>query len=310
MNDYRLCGWRVHSALPLPDLLPWTGPAIAPVDIRIDLGTVPMLAEELTYAGIMLQVGIGGDCRFAVPGVAVFRIGAAGDHIAIAPELVQTDPAIRAFLLGTVFAILCQRRGVLPLHACCIRLATPDGPVAIAFTAASGIGKSTLAAEFRAQGCAILADDVTVLDRQGMALPTFPRLKLWGDTLRRLDQPSQALERVRPGMEKFSLPLAKEFGTDPLPLAAIYHLSRVEDPRHAALHRIRGLAAVQPFLQALHQDRTLMRIAADPAQFAAAVTAVAARIPNHWRMAEPPGFDRLRLQVERLRGEYAAGGPP
>lgn len=310
MSDYQLCGWRVRSALLLPDLLPWTGPETAPVDLTIDFGAVPHLEGELKVNGLVLQTGTDGTCRFAVPDIATYRVDPRGTTITLDPILPEADPAIRTFLLGTVFALLCQRRGVVPLHACCIRLETPTGPVAIAVAAASGTGKSTLAAEFRAQGCAVLADDVTVVSLQGLATPTFPRLKLWHDALRHFRQPTEALEQVRTGMEKFSIPLKQEFASEPLPLAALYHLSRVENVRHAEMVRLRGLKATLALHQALYQHRAIMRSAVDEGQFNADVTAIAARIPHHWTIAEPKGFDRLSALVTRWREEYATGHTP
>lgn len=307
MKDYQLCGWRVRSALALPDLLPWAGLETTPVDLTISLGPVPRLTGPLFFNGPLLQSEMDGTCRFSVPGIATYRVDPVGTAITLEPILAEDDPAIRAFLLGTVFALVCQRRGVVPLHACSIRLETPNGPAAIAVAAISGTGKSTLAAEFRAQGCAVLADDVTVVDAEGMAIPTFPRLKLWNDTLRHLGQDTENLERVRQGMNKFSLPLRAEFATEPLPLVAVYHLSRVQNQRHASLERLRGLPATLSLIQAVYQDRALMLTSSKRAEFAGAVTAVAARIPQHWKMVEPLGFDRLAELVTRLRNEYAAG---
>lgn len=310
MSDYQLCGWRVRSALALPDLLPWRGPEAAPVDLTIAFGPVPRLDGDIRVDGPVLQTGMDGTCRFAIPKVAAYRVDPQGTRITLDPSLPEDGPAIRAFLLGTVFALVCQRRGVVPLHACSIRLETPKGPVAIAVSAPSGTGKSTLAAEFRAQGCAVLADDVTVVSSQGLAIPTFPRLKLWNDTLRHFGQATETLERVRVGLDKFSIPLRQEFATDPLPLVAIYHLSRVENARHAEMERLRGLKATVALLQALYQHRALLRSAADEGQFSAKVTAIAAHIPSHWNLAEPRGFDRLSALVSRWRDAYAAGLTP
>ena len=39
--DRQLCGWRVRTDVPLPELLPWTGDAGHPPDIQIRLGPLP-----------------------------------------------------------------------------------------------------------------------------------------------------------------------------------------------------------------------------------------------------------------------------
>ena len=73
------------------------------------------------------------------------------------------------------------------------------------FTGRPEIGKSSLLGAFVRRGYAMLADDVVgvVLDAAGraVALPAFPSMKLWADTLQALAWQGQ--ERVRPELEKY-----------------------------------------------------------------------------------------------------------
>lgn len=242
-HDYSLCGWRVASALPLPDLLPWTGDGRA-AELTVELGPVPQRLPGLTVDRPLIQVSADGTCRFGMPDIAAYLVDPLGRRVIIDTKLPPDAPDIRVFLLGTVLAILCFRRGLLPLHASCVRI----GDAAVALAGHSGAGKSTMAAGFRMRGHALLADDVTVLDIAApggpRVLPAFPRLKLWRDVMKRMGLSPQGLERTRVELNKFHLPIEDGFCPDPLPLSAVFRLTRVVDPRHTGAHRLSGAGAV------------------------------------------------------------------
>lgn len=274
--DRALCGWRVASALPLPDLIPWTGDDRAP-DLTIDVGAAPERLPDLTVDRPLLQVAGDGTCRFAMPGVAVYLIDPAGTRVTIDPALPLDASDIRVFLLGTVFAVLCYRRGLLPLHASCVRI----GNAAVALAGQSGVGKSTLAALFIRRGHQVLADDVTVVDAAApggpRVLPAFPRLKLWDDAIKKIDIPTDRLERTRPGLEKFSVPITESYCLEPLPLAAVMHL---DDREPGAPRRLRGAAAVERLRLDTYRRGLATRLGA-PASI----------LPAMLRVAQIPGGD-------------------
>ncbi|CAK0744895.1 hypothetical protein CCP1ISM_10051 [Azospirillaceae bacterium] len=145
-HDLTLCGWRVHSDWPLPELLPWHG-SDRPVDVWIRRGEVPESLPGIRSGDPLLQVNGEGLARFAIPGVAAYLIRE-GREITIATRLPDHAPDVGLFLFGTVFGVLCHQRGVLPLHASCVAF----GERAFAFAGVSGSGKSTLAAALVARG--------------------------------------------------------------------------------------------------------------------------------------------------------------
>lgn len=312
-NDYRLCGWRVRSDLPLPDLLPWSGDCLAPVDLHIELGPVEDRLPDLHYEGPILQLGADGTCRFAVDHVAVYRIAPDGRSIRVQPCMPEDFPALRTFLLGSVMAIASQRRGLLPLHACCVRLPTAQGDVAVAFTAPSGAGKSTLASAFIRRGYSILADDVTLIgidaEQRTVAFSTFPRVKLWSDTLERFGYQGVSSERVRQGMDKFSIGLqAGDFSDEaPLELVALYHLERVNDAQHAGLERIMGLGASIRFAHSVYQAPALMTVALDKAAHFSLATRMAAGVTEHALLRQLSGFEHLDELVSRIVATHCSG---
>ncbi len=303
MEDSVLCGWRVRSELPLPELPPWAGDE-READIVIRMGDQPPPIENPSYLGPLLQIGQDGSSRFSIPSVATYAIDGRGEVVTVAPALGAEASACRAFVFGVVTAILCQRRGLLPLHACCVGLDGPEGPVAVAFAGRSGIGKSTLAAAFLRRGLQILADDVTVLEATPTGRPLVragpPRLKLWRDVLDSLGRTSQGLEPVRESMGKYSLPLGSSFTATPLPLVAIHHLERVYDDRHVIWVQQRGLSALELFLSVVYQVRALSRFDGGPAVLHARSMRIASAIDAHWALSYRSGVERLDDLIDRI----------
>ncbi|HYD69828.1 serine kinase [Azospirillum sp.] len=307
-----LCGLKVAADLPLPDLLPWHGDDRAP-DVVIRLGDVPGRPDAPVLDGTLLQVATDGSCRFAIPGVAAYHVDPAGREVTVDvdPAAGRTAPAVRAFLFGTVFAILCFRRGLLPLHASCVRI----GGRAIAFAGPSGVGKSTLAAGFVRAGCAVLADDVTVIDPNApggpVVLPAFPRLKLWRDAMDGLRLPVEGLERTRAGLDKFLQPLDDAFWPEPLPLDAVYHMSVVAAPQYEGHAPQRGMKAVERLMEAVYRRRLMATLLGDDARALAVALRVAGGVREHWTWQRTPGLDRLDDEVRAIIGRHgpAREGP-
>ena len=303
MTDSLLCGWRVRSSLPLPELLPWTGAGDHPPDLAIALGAASPQTEDPIFSGPLLKIWRDGSSLFTIPAIAAYHIGADGRTVLVEPLGPIDLPSIRAFLFGTVLAILCQRRGLLPLHASCIRFEGPHGPFAVAFSGSSGAGKSTLAAAFLRHGHAVLSDDLAVLDMAGeraMVLPSLPRLKLWRHSLDQMNRSPDSLERVREALDKYYLPLDRQFCPDALPLAAIFHIARVQDEKHVSREPLKGLQAVLHLTTNIYHDRTMMRFAGSQRAMLDTAIRFAARVPRHGRLNFLDGFDQLDALVAEL----------
>lgn len=301
-GDRSLCGWRVAGTLPLPDLPLWAGDG-RPPDLTIELGRVPEALEGPAVALPSLQIAGDGTCRFAVPDVAAYLIDPGGSRVVVDPVLSADAPEVRVFLLGTVLGILCGRRGLLPLHASCVRV----GDRAVALAGRSGIGKSTLAATLLRRGHALLADDVTVVDTAApdgpRVLPAVPRLKLWHDALTRLEIPAGGLERSHATLDKFHLPVGDAFCTEPLPLTAVFHLDAGEAGEAGRLRRLHGSEAVARLGRDLYRHRLLMWLGLTH-RLLPASAAVAAVPGGTWDLAHghrAGGLDRsVAAILERL----------
>lgn len=234
MTDGLLCGWRIRSAIALPELLAWQGDD-RPPDLTVRLGEVDESLPEGRALSPFLQIDSTGAGLLQVPMVGRFLVRPSGD-ITVAPQPEASEAEIRLFLLGSVLGLVCHQRALLPLHASSVVI---DGG-AVAFCGHSGMGKSTLALRFARRGHAVVSDDVCVLDSGAPARvrPSFPRLKLWRDTIEDAALSADGLERNRRGQEKFHF-LEPEAGVrDPLPLRAIFLLRRVDRGEKEGIERL------------------------------------------------------------------------
>jgi len=304
MNDYHLLGWRVQSSLPLPELLPWTGDGRA-ADLSVEIGTVPSVDPCLPSFSPAVQVAANG-VRVEIPAVASYWVEA-GRRVIVQPILPEDAADIRLFLLGTVLAILCFQRGLLPLHASAVDL----GGRVLLISGVSGAGKSTLAAAFYARGYRLLSDDLCALDvREGhplMVLPAFPGVKLWRDSARELQVPTDGLERVREELEKYAVPLDEvRFQPDALPPAQIVFLRTERAPERAPIRRLVGSDALRRY-DLVHRWRLGLALGYRPFIFTAMARLVDA-VPVV-EVARGEDFADLPALVDRVRalGEMPHG---
>ena len=168
-----------------------------------------------------------------VPRLARFLI-TAGRDIVVEIEPGVTDHDAAGFVLGSAFGILLHQRGALVLHGAAV---AKDGR-AIAICGASGAGKSTLAAALCRDGCAFVTDDICVVgldaNRRPVVLPDGRQLKLWKQSIDRLDLAQLRGEAVRESFEKYFIDPSDARG-QPSPLAAIYVLREARPPFKAGI---------------------------------------------------------------------------
>jgi energy-coupling factor transporter ATP-binding protein EcfA2 len=223
MTDFLLCGWRVRSAVPLPEVLPWTGDDREP-DIDIRFGPVPVLTD-LVGQGAPAQVARDGTCRLEFANIGCFRIFG-GREVTVEPYGRIHAPEFHATLLGPVLGVLIFQRNLFPLHAACVRI----GGGAVALTGRTGVGKSTLAAALVRRGHPLIADDVCVIDpatgNRPFVLPSFPRLKLWDEAVEALQMCADDMPRAQSGKRKYHFYQPGTFDASPVELRQVYHLDR------------------------------------------------------------------------------------
>ena len=195
-------GLSIDSDLPLPELTeaPETyGDGLA--DVTVTLGTIsdtglpPGDTQTLNWLD-------GRRLWFVLQGIGQFLIEH-GRSITIQPEPGCDETSLRVYLLGSGFGGLLFQRDLLVLHGNSVAV----GSGCLISVGESGAGKSTLAAGFLARGLDVLADDVVPVDAQGFAVSGFPRIKLWGETARRLGIATGGFQRILPDLDKYNVPL-------------------------------------------------------------------------------------------------------
>jgi len=248
-NYYTVFGLLLHSNVPLPGVVRADSVATSP-DVELHLGVSQHACGRL-FAGDEEIVHV---CPYSTetePETRVWRV-AKGAPLSIAYHdgtqfwldskrknlwaTWSTDSSLEdvlTYLLGPVLGSVLRLRGTVCLHASAVAF----GDRAIALVGSPGAGKSTTAAAFAFAGFPVLSDDVVALvdkETQFFAQPGYPRVNLWPDSTLALFGSEDALPRITPTWDKRYMLLGQNghrFGSEPLPLAAIYILDR----RDAAL---------------------------------------------------------------------------
>jgi len=160
------------------------------------------------------------------PNLADFELTSAGAHVACFPATDVDDATAEHLYRNQVLPLALGRGGNLVFHASAVE--TPAG--ALAFVAASGLGKSTLAAAFATRGFGFLSDDALRLVRVGEAyhvIPSHPDLRLWDDSRLALLGPDAARSPPLGFTSKSRFPAGGELAycNRPVMLKAVYFLA-------------------------------------------------------------------------------------
>lgn len=288
MHDLTLCDWRVHSTVPLPALRRWSGDDRAPdITIRTGRVTVP---DDLPFRRTFMGVGADGTGWVTIPDVLTLCISG-GTEIIVDPQVPMDAPDIGLFVLGSGFGLLCHQRQILPIHGSCIEL---DGR-AVLFCGPSGQGKSTLAAALVAQGLRLLSDDVTPVHLtaagQIVAMPSFPRQKLWQDSLNALHLPPGNRLRQADDFDKFEQSVDRNFCDTALPLAAVFGITTAHAPNSPVLTPLRGMHVLHMLRRNVYRGPAAPWLRTENALFRD-LTQLAAAVPTGL-LHRPPSFDAL-----------------
>ena len=252
-NDSQMTHYyRVHELTIASELdlgLPEMPPSAAAPDVVIECAPVPAEPPPTsTRVAAFAAAGIG-DFWLEVPTLARYRV-LQGRQI-IVDARPNADPAgVRLFLLGSCFGAMLHQRGTLVLHGCAVKV----GDACLVVAGHTGAGKSTVAAAFLQRGHPVLADDVVAVDAAGDALPGLPRIKLWKDAADQLGIATERLQRIRPSMPKFDVPLGKRHWTSALPIRWVYILATHPEPDYR-IDVLAGRASFQPLYNETYRPR-------------------------------------------------------
>ncbi|WP_284125001.1 phosphoenolpyruvate carboxykinase (ATP) [Parerythrobacter aestuarii] len=213
LHHYQACGFAIHSDLPLP--MP-----VAGAD-----GTGTSLAIRQTGA-----IDQGGDAigpfatagdrwiNFTVPGLVRFHI-CRERGIAYQPANSADDASIASFVINSALPCAAMLAGLTTLRGASV--ATDAG--AILLIGPTAAGKSAVAAELARRGMEVLSDHVALVSDDAKTLPGIPTLTLPRDCAHSAGLDIAALQRSRPGLERFHCPQALPEQSY-RPVSAIYQL--------------------------------------------------------------------------------------
>ena len=334
MHGYAAFGLSIRANLPIPGLLaegPCGGIGSAscvtvtlgalPPDIPPDArGRVLFAAETLEHGVPSLTVHeleAGGSVLFRYADGTTFVIEQDGTRVwATWPtQLSVADTA--TYLLGPVMAFVLRARGVLSLHAGVAELSES----AVAVAGGPEAGKSTILAALALRGARVLGDDVAPVDDEGGRLrvhPSYPRVRLWNDSVARLFGSPEALPLLTPTWEKryFDVHDRGLFVDRPRRLAAVFVLG--ERVASAAAPRVQPLGRREAFAAVLAHLHTVWMLPASPqdtvfrlASRIAQEIPVARVIPHDDPARLPALCDLIVREAERVGvpAPFAASGP-
>ena len=255
-----------------------------------------------------------GDADFAfyrLDGHDAVRITGATDFVVDDHHIVcrLVDPAhrylIEIALLGMVFALWLERRGVPTLHA---GAATVDGR-GIGFLATRGSGKTSLVAGCMAAGHALLADDLLAVGWDGataVGRRGWPALRLWPDQLHHFVGGGLDLPIVHPDQDKRRVSVGDGFGrfaTGSAPLARLYLPERAPDTDLVTIRRLAPRHAVMALVRHSFLPREVERFGLQQrrlAQLAQLVSTVPVALLRY-----PSGLERIGEVIAAVEQDLA-----
>jgi len=251
LRHYHVFGLNIESEFPFLDIPEISGSP----DVKIRCGPVPNEIAGASFHGVRYQAAPG-KFLLRVDHVARFYV-TGGSTITVERHPDAVDEEVLLFLMGSAMGALLHQRNILPLHGSAIE-ASGGGTV---FLGPSSSGKSTLAAGLQRRGYPILADDVCAVNALGGGvpeiLPGFPRLKLWGDSLKWLDEDKLTLKRVRrdQSFDKFFIPF-QQARRAPVPVKRVFILKHSNKPGFT-LSELRGGDKLDPLIENTYRPRFL-----------------------------------------------------
>lgn len=203
--SYYIHDLYINSEIEIPEI-PYLSEGIEDKpDVAVRFGKLPEHLDEIKSSGVLFEIS-DGHFLLKLPKVGRY-LAKNGMEIIIDPNPEASDDEIRLFLLGSVLGAILHQRGYLPLHGSSVRVKNE----AVVIIGNSAAGKSTLAASLDKNGFPLISDDISSvsLNSSGECIihPGIPYIKLWKDVIEKL-HPGTDLNRVRPQIEKYKVPLS------------------------------------------------------------------------------------------------------
>ena len=268
-------------------------------DVVVRRGTVPLSLPRPESRGVAWQHAAGRTSILTPCGVRFLVEGGSTMRYALDGGASLAD--LRLFFLGTAFSVLAAQRGLLPLKAS----AVADGEDVHALVGMPTRGKSASAAALAARGYPFFADDLLILDPEG--LDTEARcyrcddLKVWPKALALAD--CEKVGPVRPTSKYrklYAMPRQRAARVSGRLRTIVYLASfkkgDTSGDRHSMhLERLSGSKKVEKVVRAAIHSRPI-------------TIAVVGRLPLfQWVMALSRRVEMLRLTRPEIPAVFGAG---
>lgn len=248
-------------------------------------------------------------CLYRFNGQEIFRFHQAGDFLIEADRITADLSAARLDLaelrfLGPVLSYWFEQRGLPTLHAS----AVATGGRGIAFVSRHGGGKSGLAAAMVQSGCALLTDDLLVLENREdrwEARPSYPEMRMWPDEAAHFVGSFEALPLVQSDSEKRRVAVGSggfgSFHDASAPLACIYLASRrPEGEGDVEIQPVPRSEALIELIRHSFSPRLVEAAGLQPSRLDR-LSRLVRQVPVR-RLSYPSGFERLPEVAEALLG--------
>ncbi len=223
MYKYWGFGVNIASDIEFPELLKNN---FKTADVAFVVGKVPTEIEGETVSAKQFSYQINDrELLFSVHDVAKYY-AAEGNQVVIEPSKPEDDSReVRLYVLATVMASILLQRNRLPLHASAIK---KNGGLVL-ITGDSRAGKSTSLAGLLKKGYTVFSDDVIVLQKeeaQVLAKASYPMVKLWNDTLTKMNHPmfEDRSFRIQKDIDKYGLFFHDRFDKKSYPVKKVFVL--------------------------------------------------------------------------------------
>lgn len=229
-KTYQIFGLNILSEIELPS------PNIkaSNFDAEIVFGKVDYPPPSFAAKGVCFYAKKN-EVSYEIKDIARYKVSD-GKQIIIEPLADADVESIKLFLNGPVFGALLLQKGLLPLHAAAFEY---NGK-AILISGNSGIGKSSTVAHIAKQGYKLIADDIScvrIVNNQVKVFSSGNYIKLWKDSLQKLELEHKDLKKVRNKLEKFLYPV--QTSSDSWIVNKIYFL-KSHNLNHVTIAAIKG----------------------------------------------------------------------
>jgi hypothetical protein len=242
MYYYWAYGLTIKSEMEFPELLAL--PENEFNDIELVCGIAPEHNQENLH-DVKKNIYISSDAyKLILPDVATYW-AENGNSIIIQPVLLADRSKVRLFCLSNVFAAILNQRGIIPIHAAALKVNNR----LVLICGHSGAGKSTLVGDLKSRGFSVFSDDVCVpetnLSNQILMYSSYPMMKFWDETIKRLPNLGEPDVQLRPDVNKFGFYFHEQFDNSPKQPVLVFFLEKLEDLQQVEVQEVKGFKLFQ-----------------------------------------------------------------